>query len=186
MRAAGRLMLHRGYVATSINSIATEAGVAVQTIYNSVGSKAELLSAVLELAAEGPGTQELVPAALRKRVLAASSAVEILRVVADWFLAVNERTVNVVLMISQAAAVDGDVAAVERRSTASRLHTCGEVATSLRAVRGLRGGMSDPEAAAAIWAVGHPQVYRMLVSELGWSSEAYRDWLEKALRGALS
>lgn len=179
-------MLHRGYVATSIGAIAAEADVAVQTIYNSVGSKAELLAAVLELAAEGPGTEDLVPAALRQRVVASSSAAEILRVVADWFLAVNERTVNVLLMISQAAAVDGDVRAIERRSVASRLHTFGEVASSLRALRGLRGGMSDPEAAAAIWALGHPQVYRMLVTEFGWSSEAYRDWLEKALRGALS
>src|SRR5680860_1900901 len=51
--AAHRLMLERGYVATSIGSIADEAGVAVQTIYNSVGNKADVLSAVLDLAAAG-------------------------------------------------------------------------------------------------------------------------------------
>lgn len=186
MRAAGRLMLGRGYVATSMGTIAAEAGVAVQTIYNSVGGKADLLAAVLELAAAGPGTEDLLPAALRQRVSAASSSVEIVRILADWFLAVNERTVNVVLMINQAAATSGDAAAIERRGTASRLHTLGEIASAIRALRGLRGGMTDPEAAAAIWAVGHPQVYRMLVSEFGWSNEAYRDWLEKALRGALA
>ncbi|MEO6309095.1 MAG: TetR family transcriptional regulator [Leifsonia sp.] len=186
VRAAGRLMLHRGYVASSINAIAVEAGVAVQTIYNSVGNKSDLLSAVLDLAAAGPDAPRLVPAVMRQRVGGATTAAEIIRILSDWFAEANLRTANVFEIIAQAAAVDPEVAALERRRAAARLHNYGEAAESLRALRGLRGGMSNPEAAAAIWAVGHPQVYRMLVSELGWSSEAYRDWVEKALRGALS
>lgn len=186
MRAAGRLMLQGGYVSSSIGAIATEAGVAVQTIYNSVGGKADLLWAVLDLAAAGPHAPALVPAELRQRVGRAATAPEIIRVLADWFLEVNERTANVFLMIAQAAAVDAEIAVLERRRAAARLHNYGETASALRVLRALRGGMTDPEAAAAIWAVGHPQVYRMLVTELGWSPDAYRDWLEKALRGALS
>ncbi len=45
---ASRLFLDHGYNATSIAQIAAEAGVALQTIYNSVGSKRELLSRVLD------------------------------------------------------------------------------------------------------------------------------------------
>ena len=37
VEAASRLFLEHGYHATSIGSIASEAGVAVQTIYNAVG-----------------------------------------------------------------------------------------------------------------------------------------------------
>ena len=179
-------MLRHGYVASSIQAIAGEAGVAVQTIYNSVGGKADLLAAVLEMAAAGPDASAHEPAALRQRVTAARSAPAVIRVLTEWILTVNERTANIFLMVGEAAAVDADVAAFERRRAAASLHNFGEAASSLRALRGLRGGMSDPEAAAAIWAVAHPQVYRTLVTELGWSHEAYGDWLEKALRGALA
>ena len=42
VETASRLFLEDGYGATSITRIAREAGVAVQTIYNSVGAKREL------------------------------------------------------------------------------------------------------------------------------------------------
>ena len=154
-------------------------------LFRSVGNKADLLSAVLDQAAAGPDAPALVPAVMRYRVAAATSASAIIRVLADWFLEVNERTADVHRVIGQAAAVDADVAELERRRAAARLHNYGEAASSLRALRGLRGGMSDHEAAAAIWAVGHPQVYRTLVTELGWAPVAYRDWVEKTLRGSL-
>src|SRR4051794_6832906 len=54
LEAAHRLFVERGYVATSIPAIAAEAGVAVQTIYNTVGSKREVLGGVIELAVSGP------------------------------------------------------------------------------------------------------------------------------------
>ena len=55
IEAASRLFLEHGYHATSIAGIASEAGVAVQTIYNSVGSKRDVLSRVLDFAAAGDG-----------------------------------------------------------------------------------------------------------------------------------
>ncbi len=179
-------MLGRGYVATSIGAIADEAGVAVQTIYNSVGNKADVLSAVLDLAAAGPGAPALVPDLMRERVARARTALEIIDTLADWFVEVHARTAGVFRVIGQAAAVDADVAKLELRRAAQRLHNYGGAASALRARRGLRAGLSDHEAAAAIWAIGHPQVYQSLVVDLGWSVSAYRDWLGKTLAGALT
>lgn len=186
--AARRLMLDRGYVSTSIGAIAAEAGVAVQTIYNSLGSKAEVLSAVLEVTEAGPGADAstLVPAALRARVAQARSAPEVVRVLSAWFVAVNERSAGVYRVLGQAAAVDPDFARLEDRRATQRLHSLGDAAAGLRKRNGLKSGLSDHEAAAAIWAIGHPQVYRALVVDIGWSIEAYRDWLEKTLRAALT
>jgi AcrR family transcriptional regulator len=45
--AAARLFVQHGYDETSIARIAEEAGVAVQTIYNAVGGKGDLLAVVL-------------------------------------------------------------------------------------------------------------------------------------------
>ena len=49
--AAQTLFLEDGYAGTSIGAIARRAGVSVQTIYNAVGNKAALLSAMLDAAA---------------------------------------------------------------------------------------------------------------------------------------
>lgn len=187
-RAARRLMLERGFIPTSIGAIAAEAGVAAQTIYNAIGSKADVLLAVLELTEAGPGADAptLVPAALRTRVAGARSAADVIRTLSAWFAEVNERSAGVFRLLGQAAAVDPDFARLEDRRATQRLHSLGDAAAALRARHGLRSGLSDHEAAAAIWAIGHPQVYRALVVDIGWSTAAYREWLEKTLRAALA
>ncbi len=184
--AASHLMLERGYVPTSVAAIAESAGVAVQTIYNSIGGKADVLAAVLDRSAAGPDAPTLVPTFMRTRVAAAGSAAEVVEILADWFVEVNGRTAAVHRVITQAAGVDPAVAELELRRSAQRLHNYGEAASALRALRGLRPGLTDHEAAAAIWAIGHPQAYRSLVIDLGWSIPAYREWVQKTLTGALA
>jgi AcrR family transcriptional regulator len=184
--AARKLMLERGYVATSIGAIAEEAGVAVQTIYNSIGNKAEVLSAVLDLTAAGSAAPSLVPAVMRERVAGARTAADVIDVLADWFPEVHLRTAAVFQVIAQAAAVDPEIAKLEQRRATQRLVNYGEAAAALRERRGLRRGLSDHEAAALIWSVGHPQVYRTLVDDVGWSQQAYRTWLGTAFTAALT
>ena len=185
-QAARTLMLERGYVATSIGAIAEEAGVAVQSIYNSIGNKADVLSAVLDLAAAGPGTPALTPTALRERVAAALTASDVIAVLADWFAELHRHTAALFQVIAQAAAVDPDIAKLEQRQSTQRLVHYGEAAAVLRDRRGLRRGLSDHEAAALMWSIGHPQVYRTLVGDVGWSLEAYQSWLRTALAAALT
>lgn len=183
--AAGRLMVRNGYVATSIGDIAAEAGVAVQTIYNSVGSKAELLAAILARVAAQSDAPDLVSASMREKIDGARNASEIIRILAAWCAVVNERTAGILRVVNEAAVIDADVAEFARRQDVTRLLGYAEVAAALRTRRGLRVGLSDHESAAAVWAIGHPQVFRTLVLEVGWSTAAYREWLEKTLHGAL-
>ncbi|WP_104130773.1 TetR/AcrR family transcriptional regulator [Cryobacterium sp. N21] len=183
--AAGRLMLERGYVGTSVAAIAGEAGVVVQTIYNSVGSKAELLAAVLDRVATEPGAPALLSGTTRERMAEARTATEVIRILARSSALVNERTSGILRIVSEAAVVDPDVGEFEQKRDAARLHGFGEVAAALREKRGLRGGLSDHEAAATMWALAHPHTYRSLVLSLGWSTEAYLNWLEKSLLAAL-
>ena len=178
-------MLERGYVGTSVSAIAGEAGVVVQTIYNSVGSKAELLAAVLERVAAEPGAPALLSGETRERIAEARTATEVIRILARSSALVNERTSGILRIVSEAAVVDPDVGEFEQKRDAARLHGFGEVAAALREKRGLRGGLSDHEAAATMWALAHPHTYRSLVLSLGWSTEAYLNWLEKSLLAAL-
>lgn len=186
VEAAGRLFAADGYVRTTIDGIAAEAGVAVQTVYNSVGNKAALLSAVLDSAAAGPGAQSGVLDFMRERTRQAADVDALINMLAGWFVEVHPRTAGITAVIAQAAAVDESAAQLEKDRGQQRLKRYEEAAAAVRARGGLSSGMSDAEGAAAIWSLGHPRVYRALVQDAGWSVPAYRAWIAKALAAALA
>ncbi|KQN94823.1 TetR/AcrR family transcriptional regulator [Arthrobacter sp. Leaf69] len=186
VQAAGRLFAADGYVRTTIDGIAAEGGVAVQTVYNSVGNKAALLSAVLDSAAAGPGAQAGVLDFMRERTRQAADLDALVNVLADWFAEVHPRTAGITAVIAGAATVDDAAAQLETDRAQQRLRRYEEAAAAARARGGLSSGMSDAEGAAAIWSLGHPQTYRALVQDAGWSTTAYREWIAKALAAALA
>lgn len=179
--AAAELFTERGYVGTSIGAIAARAGVAVQTIYNAVGNKAAVLSAVLDLAAAGPNAPTPVPAFMAERTSAAHDASEVIAILSDWLAEANQRTATIHWIIRQASAVDDDAAELERTRSNQRLRNYGLAAAALRERGGLSNGMTDEQAAATIWSVGHPTTYRSLVIDSGWSLESYGSWLRAVL-----
>jgi Bacterial regulatory proteins, tetR family. len=179
--AARELFLSRGYVATSIAAIAEEAGVAVQTVYNSVGAKAELLSAVLDAVAAGRDAPTPVVQLMEQRAAATADADELLDLLADWFVDVNERAAAVFAMIRQAAVVDPDAAALERNRAAQRLRNYRLASAALRERGGVSADLDDGRAAATIFALGHPEVYRALVADGGWPVATYRAWIRRGI-----
>jgi AcrR family transcriptional regulator len=113
VEAAAELFIERGYIGTTIEEIALKAGVAVQTIYNAIGSKRAVLSRVLDFSASGPNAPTSVREFLGARIREESDPERIIRTLADWFAEVNERTAPVFGVIRQAAAVDPEVAALQ-------------------------------------------------------------------------
>jgi AcrR family transcriptional regulator len=185
VRAATRLFLERGYHATSVGDIARDAGVAVQTVYNSVGSKRDVLSRVLDFAAAGQEAPTPVPAFMRERAQGERDPRRIVDLLVEFWRGGLARTAPVFHVIRQAAALDPEIAELERARAAQRLLNYG-VAARLLAERGaLRSGLSTDDAAAAIFAVGHPEVYRALVHDQGWSPERWADWARATLAAAL-
>lgn len=183
---AGGLFAEQGYVPTTIESIASASGVALQTVYNSVGNKAALLSAVLDAAASGPDSPATVLETMRRRTAEAVDFDALIAVLADWFVEVHRRTGPVMRVIAQAAAVDPAAEKLQTGRALQRLERYGEAAAAVRSRGGLQSGMSDADAAAAIWSLGHSQAYRTLVGGAGWSVKAYRAWLVRSLAAALA
>jgi AcrR family transcriptional regulator len=182
VEAAARLFERDGYVATTIDDVAREAGVAVQTVYNSVGPKRQLLSRVLDRAAAGPHAPRSVPEFMEERIARAPDAPAVVGALADWFAEAAPRTTSVVEVIRQAAAVDPQVAELEDRRAAQRLHNYEGVGAGLEARAALAPGLTREDAAAIVWTVGHPEVYRMLVRKQGWPLDRYHAWVERCLR----
>jgi AcrR family transcriptional regulator len=185
VEAARRLFLEHGFVGTTIESIADEAGVAVQTIYNSIGSKRDVLSKVLDYTVARLMAPVTVPEFMRERTRAIPDADGVVRLLADWLAEGVPRAAPVLRVIADAAAVDPEAAVLEVERARQRLRNYTEAAREIAARGGLRDGLTAPDAAAVIWSVGHPNTYRFLVEQCGWSGSRYRRWVEATLRGAL-
>ena len=185
VEAAHSLFLKRGYHATSIGAVAAEAGVAVQTIYNSVGSKRDLLSRVLDYAAAGERAPMPVPVFMREQAEREPDPRAIIDQLVEFWRGGLERTAPVFRVIRQAAALDPEVAALERQRAEQRLSNYG-IAAHILAERGaLRDGLTPDDAAAIIFNLGHPSQYHFLVHEQGWPVERWTEWVRSALIAAL-
>ena len=68
LEAAARLFAERGWSGTSVRDVAREAGVSVETVYASVGSKTKLLTRAIEVGVVGD--DEPVPLAERPEFVA--------------------------------------------------------------------------------------------------------------------
>ena len=185
VEAAAQLFAEQGYHATSIGRIASEAGVAVQTIYNSVGSKRDILSRVLDLAAAGERAPVSVPQFMREETEREPDPRRIIAQLIEFWRDALPRTAPVFRIIREAAAADPGVAALERARTAQRLTNYGHAARLLAQRNALQSGLTIEQAAAAIFAIGHPETYRALVLDGDWTDDDWAAWAQAALETSL-
>jgi len=185
VETAARLFIADGYHATSIGRIASEAGVAVQTIYNSIGAKRELLSRVLDYAAAGERAPTPVPQFMAEQAERESDPQRIIGQLVEFWHDALPRTAPVFRVIREAAAADPEAAALERARAAQRLANYGQAARLLADPAGLRAGLTVDQAAATIFAVGHPDTYRALVIDGEWTGERWAQWAQTTLQSAL-
>jgi AcrR family transcriptional regulator len=185
--AASRLFLEHGYHATSIGRIASEAGVAVQTIYNAVGSKRDLLSRVLDFAAAGERAPVPVPQFMREQAESDPDPDprRIIAQLVEFWRSALPRTAPVFRIIREAAAADPEIAALERDRSAQRLRNYQQAARLLADRKALRPKMTIDDAAAAIFAIGHPESYRALVLDGDWDDDDWSNWVQATLEAAL-
>ena len=180
--AAERLFADRGYAGTTMEAIASEAGVATDTVYAGFRSKPGLLHALIDVRVGGddapvalidrPGPQGVEVERSQKRQIAG---------IAAGVTEVLERVRQVDDIMRGAAAVDPEVAALRERIQAARYDNMRRFASWVAANGPLRGGMGEDEAAAILWTLASPEVHRLLIAERGWSSARYRTWLEGTL-----
>src|SRR4051794_27158358 len=147
--AAHRLFVQQGYVATSVAAIAAEAGVAVQTIYNTVGSKRDVLGGVIELAVRGPNYPATPSQTVGDRIRVADEPQLIVELLVDWLAEAHARTAAISLAIREAAAVDPEAAELEQtladeRFSGYRGAARGRWGRRGGPPRGPRGGSSPP------------------------------------------
>jgi len=185
VEAAARLFLERGYHATSIGQIATEAGVAIQTIYNTIGSKRDLLSRVLDFAVAGERAPAPVAQFMREQAELEPDPRQLIAHLVDLWRTALPRTAPIFRIIREVAATDPEIAKLDRSRAAQRLTNYGHAATILAKRGALRKGLTVEAAAAAIFAIGHPETYRTLVLDGDWSTNDWAAWAQDTLETIL-
>jgi hypothetical protein len=110
---------------------------------------------------------------------------EKLHMLARMLTTVAVRIEPVDRVMRSAAAVDPEAAEQARALDAGRLEGMTEIAEHLAQVGALREGLTVETAAQVLWAFSGPALFRQLVVEQGWTTEAYTPLLGDLLVTAL-
>jgi AcrR family transcriptional regulator len=183
LAAAQRLLERDGYAATTMAAVAAEAGVALKTVYLAFATKSGLLRALWNVLLRGDA--EAVPMGERpwfRDLLAEPEPAARLDRLARQSRAVKDRAGPLMVAIRDAAAADADVAALWDRIEAEFRDLLGPLARTFADEGALRPGLDAARAADVLWALNHPDLWRLLVRVRGWSPGEYEDWLAGAFR----
>jgi AcrR family transcriptional regulator len=181
LAAARRLFGEKGFVATTIAQIAAEAGVAVDTVYASVGPKPVLMRLLMETAISG--SDEAIPAEQRdyvRQVRAASTAERKIRIYAGAVVQVNTRMAPLHLVLRDAAAQAPELAQIRDEIVTRRARNMRMFAQDLADTGELRPGTDVEEVADVVWSMNSAEYYSLLVRERGWDPDRFAQWLADA------
>ena len=176
--AARRLMAERGWTATTIDAIATEAGVATPTVYASFGNKRGLLEGMRESMRRDSEIPELMAQAA-----AEPKAQRRLELWARLIRQQMETSYDVIAIHREAARSDPEAAAAYRLVLDSRAETFVRFIHDLR--HDLASSLDKQTATDLLWAFSNEELWRELVEERGWSPDRYEQWLARTLVGQL-
>jgi AcrR family transcriptional regulator len=181
LASARTLFVTRGYGGATMEAIAEAAGVAVQTVYAAVGSKKGILMALLD---------EMAAAADRTRMEAALKAAagdprRQLRIRLSFTVRLFSRGSDLIEIARTVSGVEPDLREMwvegEGRRHAGTTSLVGEWA----AAGALAPGIDAREATDLMWALGGFDVFRLLITERGWSADRFTEHIASILENTL-
>ena len=176
--AAGRLFVQQGFTATSMASIAAEAGVALKTVYVAFETKSGVLRSLWNLRLRGDGEERAVQdRAWYLEVLAEHDPRRRLLLNARNSREVKERVDGLFAVIRDAAPTDVDIRELWGRIQRDFHENQAAIVRGLDDVGALRAGLDVGRATDVLWTLNHPDVWLLLVGERRWTPVAYERWL---------
>jgi AcrR family transcriptional regulator len=185
LAAARDLFIQRGYTATTMQAIADQAGVAVQTLYFTFETKRALLKELVDVEVAG----DTAPVATLERpwvaqAMAAPPA-EMLRRLVTAAAGIHARVTPVLEVVRSAAATDPEIADLWHTNISQRHEVLVVFTRTLADKSALRPGLDANRAADIALAILAPEVYHLLTHERGWHRGAWADWAANALTNSL-
>jgi AcrR family transcriptional regulator len=189
VEAAHRLFVERGFAGATIPAIATEAGVAVETVYRSANGKAGLLGDAVRAAVAGGAERADVPVIERpaiRRIIDEPDPVRQLQLYAATQPGIWSRVGPLLRVLDAASTSDTSLIELREQIAAERRHGLRAGLGKMLEQRGvLRPGLTAERAGDIVYTVCGQANYEALVTQCGWTEREYRDWLVETLGAAL-
>ena len=180
LKAARRLFGERGFVRTSIADIAEEAGVSVPTIYASIGSKQDLVLALIGFVDQAIGAR-----AARESLTSQADPIDLLRTAARVMRNLQERFGDILNALRSAAESEPAVAEARGRGRGYHKQSSQRIAERLEQLGVLRPGVSREAAAGLVWLLTDSEAFERLHREFGWTYDEAEERLVEALKRAV-
>ncbi len=178
--AASELFLDRGYARTTMKDIAAQADVARDTVHAIFGSKARVLTALIDLRLVPDGTVTNVTQ--RPDAQAIKDEVdqrEQIELFARFIAGISTELRPVFEILRTASAVEPEMAKVFEEMDRYRMDNMRTYARWIAARGPLR--VSTRRAGEIIWALASPDVGRLLCDEIGWTESQHARWISDTL-----
>jgi len=186
IEAARDLIVQNGYRATTIAAVAARAEVNVDTIYQLVGRKPQLLRELIEQALSG--VDRPVVAEERdyvKAMRAEPDPAKKLEIYAHAVCETQVRLAPLFLALRDASSTEPEAQEIWQEISARRAANMRKLVRDLRDAGGLRHGLSIDEAADVMWATNSSELFVLLTVERGWSTGRLERWLADTWRRLL-
>jgi AcrR family transcriptional regulator len=184
--AARTTFLEQGYAASTLSSIARDAGVSVESVYKLFGNKPGLAKAVFDV--DVVGDDEPVAMMQREFVRRNMAEPDPRQKLLDYgvhMAEVSPRIGPLLLVVRDAAASDAGAADLWRQLQAERLTGMTAFAGHLAAGGHLRPDVSADEARDVLWTHNSVELWDLLVKQREWTNERYGAWHGRQLIAAL-
>ncbi len=176
VKATRQLLQSEGYAGMTIEAIAQRAEVSAQSVYAIFKSKTGILIALLDQSTFGADYEEVV-----REALSANDPEARLRLAAGVARQIRGAQSATFDLLRGAGVVAPELAKLQQQRERLRYEKEKGMINFLHDSGTLRPGLSHKAARDIFWMLTGGDVYRMLVSEQGWSAEQYQRWLADTL-----
>jgi TetR/AcrR family transcriptional regulator of autoinduction and epiphytic fitness len=184
--AAAELFVEPGYAATPLTAVAARAGVAIQTVYKTFGSKQALLSALVDVTVAGDDEPVAVPdRPFVAEIRALTGARAKLERYAHHLAGIHARQAQVMLALANAATADAEAAAIWAKNLDERRAGMTMFAADLASTGELRPEHTVETAADVLWLAMDVRNYDWLVRRRGWPVTSFERWYVDTVSAAL-
>jgi len=183
LAAAHKLFIARGYAGATIEAIATEAGVAPETIYAVFKNKKKILVKLINFSSatraeeKTPLLQRAGPQAVAQERDQRRQLQMFAQIVADNL----EGAAPISEIILVAAKTERDVDKIMQQLIKQRWQHMTVAVQQIASNGPFREKKDEAYATDIVWTMTSPEVFLLLTRDLGWSKEKYARWLADTL-----
>ena len=180
--AARQLFDLRGYSGATVEAIAQEAGVALETVYANFGNKQAILMKLIDVTIVGD--EEPIPLLQRSYILNASEIKDqhqLLEKFAQDIYEIMQRMSPLFAILRTAAKMDAEIDALQEKLLAGRLEGMNFLVEQLQRIGPLRNEITPLQAAETVWLISSAEVFQLLTVDRAWTKERYVAWMVDTL-----